>query len=706
MIATPVASWRTANADWLVLALERLRLRLNKRALWLQRARPGETRAADWLLAARDTEREARFNASDSRARSIEGLIRQCDERLVALEREMRASSRPPALRALAEVVELTPFEEELILMAVAPALDGAFATAFSEVNDDPRRRFPTLGLGLAMNATDESERVLAADCLMHGRPLRALRLVDVSEPADEPLVARRLCADERFVDFLRGGRTFDQRVANILDDVSANVSNETLDRIADDISSRIEGQTARWPTVNLVGTSDGGAREVAHRVSVSLGLRLQELDVRHLAGISAAERAALFPLLGREALLGGLAYLIDTASAERGSPAASLVDELIERVAAASFVISAERWPGSGEAHRAAHVVTVGRPDRSEQRGLWHSALAAYAHSLNGELDVIAQQFDFGPMAIVAAVERARARSDGPITASALWRSCREEIGTALDDLATRVTSSFVWEDIVVRDDVRAQLRELADQVANRGRVYETWGFGSRLGRGRGITALFTGASGTGKTMAAEIIANHLELDLHRVDLAGLISKYVGETEKNIRRVFDAAERSGAILFFDEADALFGSRTEVRDSHDRYANVEINYLLQRMEDYAGLAILATNRRAALDDAFVRRLRFIIEFPFPTVDDRRRIWEGVFPPSTDLERLDYGFLARLELSGGSIRAIAVNAAFLAAAERRPVGMAHIVRASAREYGKLAKPISASDFGPYYSVARA
>jgi SpoVK/Ycf46/Vps4 family AAA+-type ATPase len=255
------------------------------------------------------------------------------------------------------------------------------------------------------------------------------------------------------------------------------------------------------------------------------------------------------------------------------------------------------------------------------------------------------------------------------------------------------------------VEPDVREQLGELADQVAHRARVYETWGFGPQLGRGRGITALFSGQSGTGKTMAAEIIAGHLRLDLYRIDLAGVVSKYVGETEKNLRRVFDAAESSGAMLLFDEADALFGTRTEVRDSHDRYANLEINYLLQAMEDYAGLAILATNRRSAMDAAFVRRLRFIIDFPFPDVEARREIWERAFPAAAELAGVDPEALARLELAGGSIRSIAINAAFLAAADGGPIRMPHIIRAAGREYTKLARPIGAAEFGDWLTVAR-
>jgi SpoVK/Ycf46/Vps4 family AAA+-type ATPase len=322
----------------------------------------------------------------------------------------------------------------------------------------------------------------------------------------------------------------------------------------------------------------------------------------------------------------------------------------------------------------------------------------------VNGEIDAITQQFDFGTDAIADVVSRA-AQLGGEITGRALWTTCREQTGTALDDLARRIVPSYGWDDIVVSDDVRAQLRELAAQVQQRSRVYETWGFGAQLGRGRGITALFSGPSGTGKTMAAEILAGALELDLYRIDLAGVVSKFIGETEKNLRRVFDAAERSGAILFFDEADALFGTRTEVRDSHDRYANLEINYLLQRMEDYSGLAILATNRRSALDTAFLRRLRFVIDFPFPAADDRRRIWERVFPAQADVDGLELAMLSNLDLSGGNIRSIAVNAAFLAAAEGVPIGMSHVVRAAAREYVKLSKPIGVAEFGAYYAMAR-
>jgi len=291
-----------------------------------------------------------------------------------------------------------------------------------------------------------------------------------------------------------------------------------------------------------------------------------------------------------------------------------------------------------------------------------------------------------------------------GP-TSGTIWAACREQASRRLDALAQRVVSRYGWDDIVVPEDVGRQLREIADQVASRPIVYDTWDFGSRLVRGRGISALFAGGSGTGKTMAAEILANHLELDLYRIDLASVVSKYVGQTEKNLREVFDAAEESGAILFFDEADALFGKRTEVRDSHDRFANIELDYLLQRMEVYHGLAILATNRKSALDRAFLRRLRFLVDFPFPDYASRRRIWSGVFPAHAPCVALDFDGLARMEITGGNIRNIAVNAAFLAAASETGITMQHIAHAARREYAKIDKLVTEAEFGEHFGNGR-
>ena len=244
-----------------------------------------------------------------------------------------------------------------------------------------------------------------------------------------------------------------------------------------------------------------------------------------------------------------------------------------------------------------------------------------------------------------------------------------------------------------MLADAQRETLRQLAAHVRRRLKVNEHWGFATKSARGLGITALFSGPSGTGKTMAAEVLANELRLDLYRIDLSSVVSKYIGETEKNLRRVFEAAEGSGAILLFDEADALFGKRTEVKDSHDRYANIEVSYLLQRMEAYRGLAILTTNLEGALDHAFMRRIRFVVRFPFPGREQRREIWRRVFPAATPLDGLDVDKLARLDVTGGSIHNIGLNAAFLAADADQPVRMGHLAEAARGEYGKLEQPLA-------------
>ena len=261
------------------------------------------------------------------------------------------------------------------------------------------------------------------------------------------------------------------------------------------------------------------------------------------------------------------------------------------------------------------------------------------------------------------------------------------------MEGLAQRIEPMARWTDLVLPETQRQGLQDLVMHVRHQRLVYETWGFKAKSHRGLGISALFHGVSGTGKTMAAEVLANELDLDLFRIDLSQVVSKYIGETEKNLRRVFDAAEEGGAILLFDEADALFGKRTEVRDSHDRYANIEVSYLLQRMEAYRGLAILTTNLKGALDEAFQRRIRFIIAFPFPDAARRAEIWQQIYPSQTPTEGLDVQKLARLNVTGGNIRNIALNAAFLAAEAGDPVGMQHVLQAARREYVKMEKPLT-------------
>jgi SpoVK/Ycf46/Vps4 family AAA+-type ATPase len=279
-----------------------------------------------------------------------------------------------------------------------------------------------------------------------------------------------------------------------------------------------------------------------------------------------------------------------------------------------------------------------------------------------------------------------------------ALWDACCMQARPKLSELTQQIEPNATWADLVLPELQLQTLRNIVLHVRHRATVYDRWGFSAKCARGLGISALFAGASGTGKTMAAEVLAQELRLDLYRIDLSAVVNKYIGETEKNLRRVFDAAEEGAAILLFDEADALFGKRSEVKDSHDRYANIEISYLLQRMEAYRGLAILTTNLKSALDTAFLRRLRFIVQFPFPDAAQRAEIWRRIFPLETPTENLDANKLARLNVAGGNIRNIALHAAFLAADAGQPVSMAHLLRAAQSEYVKLERSLTEAEIG--------
>jgi SpoVK/Ycf46/Vps4 family AAA+-type ATPase len=335
--------------------------------------------------------------------------------------------------------------------------------------------------------------------------------------------------------------------------------------------------------------------------------------------------------------------------------------------------------------------------PDFQRRRSCWQAHVAVAGVELEDrELDTLADRFrlDAGQIAdaVATAGNRALWRAAAQPTVDDLLAAARAQSGDELLSLARKVPPLHTWDDLVLPPDVASQMRELCWRVTNRQRVLGDWGFERRLALGKGTSALFAGPSGTGKTMAAEAIAGSLGLDLYAIDLSGVVSKYIGETEKNLGRIFRAAETANAILLFDEADALFGKRSEVRDSHDRYANIEISYLLQRIEQYDGVTILTTNLRGNLDEAFVRRLAFIVHFPFPDEAHRRRIWAGVWPPGTPLAAdVDLDAMARrFKLSGGDIRNVALAAAFMAAAAGGPVTMPHLLAAARREHQKLGK----------------
>ncbi len=427
-----------------------------------------------------------------------------------------------------------------------------------------------------------------------------------------------------------------------------------------------------------------------------------------HAVPTAPGELEALVRLWEREAALNASALVLDCDEIDATDAARErAVAQFIERTGGALFILSRERRTIR---FRTAFTFDVVKPDAGEQRAIWQRSLADAFPNLNGEVEQLVSHFSLGVQGIHAASAEALGRLSlmraGPSAAQAsveelaplLWDVCRVQARPRLDDLAQRIEPVAAWDDLVLPGAQKRILHEIAAHVRQRATVYEAWGFAAKGARGLGISALFAGASGTGKTMAAEVLAGDLKLDLYRIDLSSVVSKYIGETEKNLRRVFDAAEEGGAILLFDEADALFGKRSEVKDSHDRYANIEVSYLLQRMEAYRGLAILTTNMRNALDTAFLRRIRFVCPFPFPDAAHRAEIWRRIFPASAPVEQLNVDKLARLNVAGGNIRNIALNAAFLAADAGESVRMAHLARAARGECAKIEKPVTDAELG--------
>jgi hypothetical protein len=443
-------------------------------------------------------------------------------------------------------------------------------------------------------------------------------------------------------------------------------------------------------PLVQLCGPDVTGKRAIAAAACQQVGVDLHAIAVETLPA-ELSQLTLMQRLCEREWTLSGMGLLLEWDWAEFRDP---------EREGAIARFADAVRVPTilstpDRRSQRQRSLVTfdISAPTAEEQRALWHQALGDSTLTLNGHLDPLVSQFNLNSAQIRSACVKLNGQSVESDPASHLWDICRIQARSRLDELAQRIDSSTGWDDLILPEKERGILADIAAHVRQRTTVYERWGFAAKGQRGLGMSVLFAGASGTGKTMAAEVLANELKLDLYRIDLSSVVSKYIGETEKNLRRVFDAAEGSGAILLFDEADALFGKRSEVKDSHDRHANIEVGYLLQRMESYRGLAILTTNLKGSLDQAFLRRLRFIVQFPFPDMNQRAEIWQRVFPDRVPTQGLNYKKLAKLGVAGGNIKNIALNAAFIAADAGEAVGMKHILEAVKGEYMKLERPLT-------------
>jgi hypothetical protein len=609
-------------------------------------------------------------------------LAREDDAAAIeACEAARRTLPQPAAIDVVVRAFGLSEFERDVLLLAAGCEMDAALARAAAQGRIDSG--FASFAFALA------ALREPHWSALAPGAPLRFWRLL---EPADDAaLTTSRLHIDERILHFLAGIDAIDVRLAPLLQRVSLpTVLAQPHRTVAAAVIARLVAVFDRGmdaPCLQLVGSDPLAQRDVAAQAAHEFGLRTYALAADDVPA-APADLHALALLLEREALLAPCAWLIDCDEVGERSAAR----KLIERLRGVVFVAAREPLPLA----RAGVRFRVDKPDAHEQRRLWRHALGERAAPLNGALDAIAAQFRLSAQTI-AATGALLGDDDGTqMQEAALWQICRALGRPRLDDLALRIEPRAAWDDLVLPQTQKSLLRQLVAHVRHRLRVYDDWGFAAKSARGLGVSALFAGESGTGKTMAAEVLARELQLDLYRIDLSSVVSKYIGETEKNLRRVFDAAEDAGAVLLFDEADALFGKRSEVKDSHDRYANIEVSYLLQRMEAYRGLAILTTNMKGALDGAFLRRLRFVVHFPFPDQAQREAIWRSVLPAQLPTDRIDCRKLAQLHVAGGAIRNIALNAAFLAADRQEAVAMPHLLQAAHAEAAKRERPLAEAE----------
>jgi len=641
-------------------------------------------------------------------------LERQIDER----KAESLRQGRELCLEQLVDRFALTSLDKDILLLCLLPELDLKYERLFGYIQDDVTRKRPTVALALDLLCTSFEDRLAGRQSLSQHAPLikyHFISLHDDTPGKHAPLLAKSLKLNDRIRDYLLG---FDEIDDNLLPFVHKIAPQRRLEDIilADNIRGRLVQLTdAHKDGTHLIwyfyGPEGTGKRSTAEALCHRLGTGLLVADVKLMSQVSLPFET-IARLLCREAMLQDVTIYwrdFDTLLDDDFSLQLRIAMTEIEQNSGLVFLSGGRIWDTRHSWGSKLFIpVEFPIPDYGQRQQLWLASLDGQAKAAVGAL---ASKFQLSGGQILDAANLARNftlwRDGGDLTGDDLHRACRQVSNRKLIQLARKVKPRYIWADIVLPKDQLEQLRGICNYVKYHQIVYGEWGFEHKLSLGKGLNVLFAGPSGTGKTMAAEIMANELGLDLYKIDLATVVSKYIGETEKNLDRIFKEAQDSNSILFFDEADAIFGKRSEVRDSHDRYANIEIAYLLQKMEEYQGIVILATNLRKNLDEAFARRMHFSVEFPFPEEEDRFRIWQKAFPQTAPLsQNIDLAFMARqFKITGGNIKNIVLSAAFLGAEDSGMVTMEHLIRATKREYQKMGKLCTEADFGGYFEFVR-
>ena len=621
-------------------------------------------------------------------------------------------------LNWLQQTFGLSEFDLDLMLIALAPEIDLRYEGLYAYLQDDVTRKRPSIDLALNLLCPSAESKLLqrahfAADAPLIKHDL--LHLIPDPHQVKPPILSYYLKLDDQVIHFLlkqKGLEPSLQSWCQLLDHPAVEDKFPIRDEIKQILPNLVTQaqDTDQHLILYFSGLHTTEKRQVAIALADQVNKRLLIADLAQAIAMK-ENFEQLLKLSFREACFQNAFLYLEGLDALRTKEQHLQYQSLLDRLAEAKDLVilsGVQSWVATFTDIKIVITLPFPTPDFFQRRVHWQVNLANQGIVFSDrQLDTLANRFRLNSAQITSAVTNA--------CNQALWRAgseheklplnntikpnlndlliaARDQSGNNLTGLASKVKSKYHWEDIVLPPDQLAQLKEICNQAKYRHIVYETWGFNRKLSIGKGLNVLFSGPPGTGKTMAAEVIANELQLELYKIDLSQVVSKYIGETEKNLNRIFNAAETANAILLFDEADALFGKRSEVRDAHDRYANIEIGYLLQKMEEYEGISILTTNLRQNLDEAFVRRLAFTVHFPSPDEASRRRIWAGIWPSEMPLsEEVELDFLARqFKLSGGNIKNIALAAAFLAAEASSSLTMSHILHGTKREYQKMGK----------------
>jgi hypothetical protein len=634
----------------------------------------------------------------------LAALTAQIDE-AVAVSRDHGVAL---ALPRITELFGLSEFETQALIICLAPELRVTYDRLYAYLQDDITRKRPSIDLILDLLFESEDERWTRQPIFGGGSALQRWQLVhtvlDPHSPSGSSGLAQFLRLDPRIRQFLLGDHQLDTRLAAV-----AQLHRSPAGaHIVDDTVAAIVGhalRTAPTPAGRVVlylkGPAEADPAAVALRICGDHARTVVVVNMAELLTFAPEEAAALLHRAAREAVLQDGLLFVERADTLLGDPygaAARALRQICAEVGAPLLLGGEQPWAaGHVFAGTQFQTIILAAPPVAARAAMWRHHLGAHDAEPAIWAEDLAARFTLGENRIRQAIDTVRQRGAHrpgveSATLSDLAAACRDQADHNLAGLAVKVEPHYCWPDLVLPVGKIEQLREICDQVRNHHLVYDTWGFGGKLGHGTGLSVLFAGSPGTGKTMAAEVVADAVGLPLFKIDLSGVVSKYIGETEKNLARIFHEAQSSNAILFFDEADALFGKRTEVSDAHDRYANIETSYLLQKLDEHRGLVILASNLRANLDDAFTRRIRYVVEFPFPDAEHRERIWKSHFPTETPVaDDIDFTMLAaEFAVAGGSIKNIVLNAAFLAAADGGRVDTRHIMSGTRREFDKLGK----------------